>query len=321
DETGLYDYGYRYYAPWLGRWLNPDPAGTVDGLNLYRMVKGNPIFFCDKDGLWPIFGSSHKEAKRIKNLSLSMMNVAIDILDRNESSAIEEVMLTYFNDTSVRARDLFKSNIISTRDFLKYTSMKKNVVMLNDKSSSSIAYVEPNEIGNFRYYINRVRRSERDFSGRELVREVGEAKKDYVDDLRNKFLTINNHWFNSRRNPDDYLASALIHEFSHAALNTSDFVYGYSRTTTEGSSSPLLGNPEPLFKLRAGKLDKSELALGAHQQAIWSYSSDNQFKLAESNADSFAYAIRALYSSQGDESQKKYYKRTVKVEFERIAGK
>ncbi len=26
-------YGARYYAPWLGRWMSPDPAGTVDGLN------------------------------------------------------------------------------------------------------------------------------------------------------------------------------------------------------------------------------------------------------------------------------------------------
>ena len=53
DATGLYYYGFRYYAPWLGRWLNPDPAGTVDGLNLYRMVNNNPIVFFDVDGLAP----------------------------------------------------------------------------------------------------------------------------------------------------------------------------------------------------------------------------------------------------------------------------
>ncbi len=51
DATGLYYYGYRYYAPWLGRWLNPDPAGGVDGLNLYRMVRNNPITLVDPDGL------------------------------------------------------------------------------------------------------------------------------------------------------------------------------------------------------------------------------------------------------------------------------
>ncbi|WP_080402088.1 cytotoxic necrotizing factor Rho-activating domain-containing protein [Burkholderia ubonensis] len=50
DTTGLYDYGWRSYQPWLGRWLNPDPAGTIDGLNLYWMVKNNPICFRDMDG-------------------------------------------------------------------------------------------------------------------------------------------------------------------------------------------------------------------------------------------------------------------------------
>ncbi|QLL16014.1 RHS repeat-associated core domain-containing protein [Pseudomonas chlororaphis] len=51
DGTGLYYYGFRYYAPWLGRWLNPDPAGTVDGLNLFCMVGNNPITRQDADGL------------------------------------------------------------------------------------------------------------------------------------------------------------------------------------------------------------------------------------------------------------------------------
>ncbi len=50
DATGLYYYGYRYYAPWLGRWLNPDPAGTIDGLNLFQMVGNNPITLIDPDG-------------------------------------------------------------------------------------------------------------------------------------------------------------------------------------------------------------------------------------------------------------------------------
>ncbi|WP_256345509.1 RHS repeat domain-containing protein [Pseudomonas sp. PD9R] len=51
DATGLYYYGYRYYAPWLQRWMCPDPAGDVDGLNRYLMVKNNPVGFFDEDGL------------------------------------------------------------------------------------------------------------------------------------------------------------------------------------------------------------------------------------------------------------------------------
>ena len=53
DATGLYYYGYRYYQPWTGRWLSSDPAVAVDGLNLFRMVRNNPVIFVDPDGLRP----------------------------------------------------------------------------------------------------------------------------------------------------------------------------------------------------------------------------------------------------------------------------
>lgn len=52
DATGLCYYGHRYYLPWRQRWLNADPAGTADGLNLYAMVHGNPIRFVDTQGLF-----------------------------------------------------------------------------------------------------------------------------------------------------------------------------------------------------------------------------------------------------------------------------
>ena len=51
DATGLYYYGFRYYVPWLQRWLNPDPAGAVDGLNFYAMVRNNPMVLRDYNGL------------------------------------------------------------------------------------------------------------------------------------------------------------------------------------------------------------------------------------------------------------------------------
>lgn len=50
DATGLYYYGFRYYISWWQRWLNPDPAGAVDGLNLYRIVRNNPVNLKDVDG-------------------------------------------------------------------------------------------------------------------------------------------------------------------------------------------------------------------------------------------------------------------------------
>ncbi|EGL9608931.1 porin [Salmonella enterica] len=51
DATGLYYYGYRYYLPWAGRWLSADPAGTIDGMNLFRMVRNNPVTLRDALGM------------------------------------------------------------------------------------------------------------------------------------------------------------------------------------------------------------------------------------------------------------------------------
>jgi RHS repeat-associated protein len=48
--TGLHAYPQRYYAPWLGRWLTPDPIGPAGGLNLYEFVSGDPIGYVDPDG-------------------------------------------------------------------------------------------------------------------------------------------------------------------------------------------------------------------------------------------------------------------------------
>ncbi|WP_306491021.1 RHS repeat domain-containing protein [Pseudomonas sp. W4I3] len=51
DASGLYYYGLRYYAPWLQRWISPDPAGTIDGLNRYTMVHNNPMNRVDRQGM------------------------------------------------------------------------------------------------------------------------------------------------------------------------------------------------------------------------------------------------------------------------------
>jgi RHS repeat-associated protein len=50
EETSLYYHGARYYAPWLGRWTAADPMGMVDGLNLYRYSRDNPIRYSDPGG-------------------------------------------------------------------------------------------------------------------------------------------------------------------------------------------------------------------------------------------------------------------------------
>jgi RHS repeat-associated protein len=51
NETGLIYYGYRFYDPVTGRWLNRDPIGERGGANLVGFVKNQPISIIDRLGL------------------------------------------------------------------------------------------------------------------------------------------------------------------------------------------------------------------------------------------------------------------------------
>ena len=50
---GWYNFGYRFYAPDIGRWINRDPITEDGGVNLYGFVENNPIRKTDAYGLWP----------------------------------------------------------------------------------------------------------------------------------------------------------------------------------------------------------------------------------------------------------------------------
>ena len=51
DETGLLYYGYRYYNPTTGRWINRDPSGERGGKNNYCICNNNALSQFDYLGL------------------------------------------------------------------------------------------------------------------------------------------------------------------------------------------------------------------------------------------------------------------------------
>ena len=52
QESGLMHYRNRAYSAELGRFLQPDPAGYADGMNLYAYTGNNPLLFSDPYGLY-----------------------------------------------------------------------------------------------------------------------------------------------------------------------------------------------------------------------------------------------------------------------------
>ncbi|MBN1673309.1 MAG: hypothetical protein JXR37_19845, partial [Kiritimatiellae bacterium] len=51
SSIGLDNHGFRYYDPEVGRYLTRDPAGYVDGVNVYLHVHNNPVNHVDPLGL------------------------------------------------------------------------------------------------------------------------------------------------------------------------------------------------------------------------------------------------------------------------------
>ena len=50
EESALSYHGAKYDAPWLCRWLSPDPSELADGVNVYRAFLSNPVAFRDTSG-------------------------------------------------------------------------------------------------------------------------------------------------------------------------------------------------------------------------------------------------------------------------------
>lgn len=52
-NTGLVQFGARWYDPQIGRWISKDPIGFAGAdTNLYAYVGGNPVNYMDPTGLY-----------------------------------------------------------------------------------------------------------------------------------------------------------------------------------------------------------------------------------------------------------------------------
>lgn len=138
DATGLYYYGLRYYMPWLGRWLSSDPAGTIDGLNLYRMVRNNPVSLMDEDGLKPqSFIDSHEESSTsIENYRKSINELDFKSDYQQGISKLADIFVEYFN-------------FIQKEKILQYVDKDSLIQQFSNESSLSLSeakdYIEKTE--------------------------------------------------------------------------------------------------------------------------------------------------------------------------------
>jgi uncharacterized protein RhaS with RHS repeats len=70
--------------PWLARWINPDSAGAVDGLNLYVYVGNNPLKYTDPTGHGINTISNDEFFKRMNKDKTSELNIWVSINDKHQ---------------------------------------------------------------------------------------------------------------------------------------------------------------------------------------------------------------------------------------------
>ena len=93
DETELVYYGYRYYSPELGRWINRDPIGERGSHNLSAVCRNNCVDHGDTLGQW-IFDSGPSPEDRCEEAKARLLAMYPD-LDRllaHDDCAMDNVL-------------------------------------------------------------------------------------------------------------------------------------------------------------------------------------------------------------------------------------
>lgn len=98
-NTGLYNYGYRDYSPWLGRWLSRDPIGEEGGINLYAYAGNNALNRVDYLGLrdksvvWVISFYSNTASFSLEGSTIPFppSNNKVQIIQGSLTSVIKEM--------------------------------------------------------------------------------------------------------------------------------------------------------------------------------------------------------------------------------------
>ena len=85
EESGLVYFGFRYYDPSAGRWLSRDPIGEQGGVNLYGMVRNDPVNSVDVLGLSPNPNSVVSPADVIQRIRNQFEKVAKEVANSNSN--------------------------------------------------------------------------------------------------------------------------------------------------------------------------------------------------------------------------------------------
>ncbi len=132
DATGLYYYGYRYYAPWLQCWICPDPAGPVNGLNIFCFVSNKCVSVSDVDGRYYPSENDQIEREIIPSGSVIVARGLHEFSSAQSSSIRSELLgaMSFFSgaQNAVHSGYMENTNILQGYFSQEYSSVMSKVL-------------------------------------------------------------------------------------------------------------------------------------------------------------------------------------------------
>ncbi|WP_024959716.1 RHS repeat-associated core domain-containing protein [Pseudomonas syringae] len=234
DASGLYYYGVRYYAPWLQRWINPDPAGDVDGLNLFCFSRNTPTLLVDRTGFNPF---NFNEVLNELNAQGDPVQ-AVGIENTTHLNPAFGGTLAVALASSKKGLAFARQKINHIKFGLATAEEKETVLGYFRSPDESNAEVDAKILSASSLVMGKLTAFVQKYDGKKIVsvggpRESQTAAWQYTEDPEHHIFMRENV---ANESPNT-AAWNIIHEASHIALRTQDSWYINVPGSTEESAS------------------------------------------------------------------------------------